>query len=128
MARAHVRHHKLDHFEQRKEIQFHQAARLFDGHVPGGQVGAHPGIVNEDIDGAEPFQVRATTRRRVSSLVRSPGVMSAAGPARLRPSSERAVSDSFAPTRANSAAQAAPMPSDAPVMRTTLPSIRIETT
>ena len=42
---------------------------------------------------------------------------------RLSPSSERAVRESRAPYRANSAAQAAPMPSEAPVMSTTFPSI-----
>src|ERR1700681_3676234 len=55
--------------------------------------------------------------------------MRALGPPTCRrPSSERAVSERFAPARANSAAQAAPMPSEAPVMSTTLPSIRMQLT
>src|SRR5947209_4664216 len=73
--------------------------------------------------------VRSTTRRRSASLVRSPGKMSALGPpARLSPASERAVSASLAPARANSAAQAAPIPSEAPVISTTLPSTRMPLT
>src|SRR5271165_5275733 len=69
-------------------------------------------------------RVFATTRRRASSPVRSPGVIRAsAPPAFRRPSAERAASDSLAPERANSAAQAAPTPSEAPVISTTLPSI-----
>src|ERR1035437_735986 len=56
----------------------------------------------------------------------SPGVMRESGPAaRRKPSSLRAVSESLAPQEANSRAQAAPIPSEAPVMRTTLPSIRM---
>src|SRR5947209_325518 len=73
--------------------------------------------------------VRSTTRRRSASLVRSPGKMSALGPpARLSPASERAVSASFAPARANSPAQAAPIPAEAPVISTTLPSTRMPLT
>src|SRR3954468_8315482 len=71
-------------------------------------------------------RVRSTTRRRTASSVRSPGVRSASGPpARSRPASLRAVRESFAPQRANSAAQAAPIPSEAPVINTTLPSMRM---
>src|SRR5262245_20933184 len=74
-------------------------------------------------------RVRSTARRRVASSVRSPGVMTASGPPALRkPSSERAIRERRAPARANSAAQAAPMPSEAPVISTTLPSIRIAET
>src|SRR5438067_2796119 len=71
--------------------------------------------------------VRSTTRRRVSSEVISPAVTSASSPpARRNPSLKRAVSESLAPDAANSLAQAAPMPSEAPVMSTTLPSIRMK--
>jgi len=128
VARAHVRHHQLRHVEQREEIQLHQAARLFHRHVPGRQVGAHAGIVDEDVDGAEPFQ---GARDNLAAGIAAGEIArrhERRRPRPFRPSSERAVSDSFAPARANSAAQAAPIPSDAPVMRTTLPSIRIGTT
>ena len=47
-------------------------------------------------------------------------------PARAQSLFDRAVSESVAPAAANSAAQAAPMPSEAPVMSTTLPSMRME--
>src|SRR5215471_725505 len=68
--------------------------------------------------------VRSTARRRVSSEVRSPAVITAAAPPTLsRFDSERAVSDRRAPARANSAAHAAPIPSEAPVINTILPSI-----
>src|ERR1051326_7329839 len=71
--------------------------------------------------------VRSTTLRRTASLVRSPGVIIPPGPAaRRNPSSFRAVSESFAPARANSAAQADPMPSEAPVISTTFPSMRMK--
>src|SRR5678816_2101789 len=68
--------------------------------------------------------VRSTTERRVSSRVRSPGVTRSSGRA-LRSSASRlrATSERRAPEAANSRAQAAPTPSDAPVIRTTLPSI-----
>src|ERR1035441_5233245 len=71
-------------------------------------------------------RVRSTTRRRSRSMVMSPGVMRESGAAaRRKPSALRAVSERLAPEEANSRAQAAPIPSEAPVMRTTLPSIRM---
>src|SRR6516225_3247709 len=57
----------------------------------------------------------------------SAGTMRESGePARCKPSSLRAVRESLAPEVANSRAQAAPIPSEAPVMSTTLSSIRME--
>src|SRR2546423_4530074 len=68
--------------------------------------------------------VLSTTRRRTSATVRSPAVTSASPVATaFNLSSERAASDSRAPRLANSRAQAAPIPSDAPVIKTTLPPI-----
>src|ERR1700722_13245392 len=69
--------------------------------------------------------VRSTRLRRWASSEMSPAVIRESGPpgetaAFRRPSAERAVKDNLAPQRANSAAQAAPMPSEAPVIRTTL--------
>ena len=85
-----------------------------------------PALLIEHVDGAEALE-GALHHARGGFLreVRSPGVTSASGPALRSPSSERAVSESLAPQRANSAAQAAPMPSEAPVMSTTLPSSRM---
>src|SRR3954452_15477343 len=66
------------------------------------------------------------TARRSASRVTSPGTSKASfGAAALSFSRLRALSASFAPEAANSAAQAAPTPSLAPVMRTTFPSIRM---
>lgn len=71
--------------------------------------------------------VRSTTERRVSPLVISPGVIRASRPAAAasNPGSERAVRERRAPARANSAAHAAPIPSEAPVIRITLPFSRM---
>src|ERR1022692_4442767 len=70
--------------------------------------------------------VAATAAWRISGTVRSPGVTIAPGaPAARSFSGERAISESRAPRFRKAAAQAAPIPSEAPVMRTTFPSIRI---
>src|ERR1017187_4277746 len=70
--------------------------------------------------------VAATAAWRISGTVRSPGVTIAPGPPAARSfSGERAISESRAPRFRKAAAQAAPIPSEAPVMRTTFPSMRI---
>src|ERR1039458_9487132 len=71
--------------------------------------------------------VAATAAWRISGTVRSPGVTIAPGPPAARSfSGERAISESRAPRFRKAAAQAAPIPSEAPVMRTTFPSMRID--
>src|ERR1035441_1824149 len=70
--------------------------------------------------------VAATAAWRISGTVRSPGVTIAPGPPAARSfSGERAINESRAPRFRKAAAQAAPIPSEAPVMRTTFPSMRI---
>ena len=123
--RAHVRNgHELRHAEHREKVQLHQPAHFLHGRVPGGPVEADAGIVDQDVDGAVAFQGALHHPAAVLFAGEIAGVIRASGPpAARRPSSERAVSESLAPARANSAAQAAPMPWEAPVMSTTLPSI-----
>src|ERR1022692_601184 len=70
--------------------------------------------------------VAATAAWRISGTVRSPGVTIAPGPPAARSfSGDRAMRESRAPRFRKAAAQAAPIPSEAPVMRTTFPSMRI---
>src|SRR6266478_2664165 len=70
--------------------------------------------------------VRSTTRLRTDASVISPAVTAASASATsFNLSSERAVSDSRAPRLLNSRAQAAAIPCEAPVIKTTLPSIFI---
>ena len=126
MARAHVRRDELCHGEGREEIQLHEVAGFLHGHFPGGLIDAHAGVVDEDIDGAEALEGAlddAAANLLVGDVAGDDQRIGRGG--RRNPSSLRAVRESLAPEVANSRAQAAPIPSEAPVMSTTLPSIRM---